>query len=312
MVRYVRQVMAAAMLLLGLSGAHGVRAEDAPRAGNAPRSDDASQTWRPESAKLLATAGVTQIEGAGGGGLVPWALITGYGTRDAVGGNAHYTFVGQRGFTLQTGGVAIGLYDRVEISYARQWFDTRGTGARLGLGSGFTFHQDIVGVKVRLYGDAVYDQDRWMPQVALGIQYKANDRGSVLRAVGARDSDGVDVYVAATKLLLDSSLLLNATVRATRANQFGILGFGGDRHDGYSAQFEGSAAYLLTRNLAVGGEYRTKPNNLRFAAEDNAWDVFGVWFLNKNVSATLAYTRLGRIATEPGRGGAYMSVQVGF
>ena len=51
---------------------------------------DASQ-WAPESGKLLATAGVTQIEGAGGGGLAPWAVITGYGTRDAIGANAHYT-----------------------------------------------------------------------------------------------------------------------------------------------------------------------------------------------------------------------------
>ena len=31
--------------------------------------------------RLLATGGVSQVEGAGGGGLVPWALIAGYGTR---------------------------------------------------------------------------------------------------------------------------------------------------------------------------------------------------------------------------------------
>lgn len=296
--------IAALMLLVSAAGAWAI---DGPESKPDPPPD-----WRPESGKLLATAGVTQIEGAGGGGLVPWALITGYGTRDAVGGNAHYTFAGQRGFHLHTAGVAAGLYDRVELSYARQWFDTRDTGARLGLGAGYTFRQDILGVKVRLYGDAVYDQDRWWPQLAVGLQYKSNDRGGVLRSVGARASDGVDVYLAATKLLLDSSLLMNATVRATRANQFGILGFGGDRTSGYTAQFEGSVAYLLTRNLALGGEYRMKPDNLRFAAEDNAWDVFGVWFLGKNLSATLAYTRLGRIATEPGRGGVYVSLQAGF
>lgn len=32
-------------------------------------------SWAPESGKLLATAGVTELEGAGGGGLVPWVLI---------------------------------------------------------------------------------------------------------------------------------------------------------------------------------------------------------------------------------------------
>ena len=30
--------------------------------------------------RLLATSGVTQLEGSAGGGLVPWALVSGYGT----------------------------------------------------------------------------------------------------------------------------------------------------------------------------------------------------------------------------------------
>ena len=42
--------------------------------------DDEALAARPpdlmDSGKLLATGGVTQLEGAGGGGLVPWALIT--------------------------------------------------------------------------------------------------------------------------------------------------------------------------------------------------------------------------------------------
>ena len=41
--------------------------------------------------RLLATGGVMQIEGAGGGGLTPWALISGYGTDKQVGGSAFYT-----------------------------------------------------------------------------------------------------------------------------------------------------------------------------------------------------------------------------
>ncbi len=268
--------------------------------------------WAPESGKLLATAGVTQLEGTGGGGIVPWALITGYGTRDAIGGNAHYTYVHTPGFDLHSGGVSVGLYDRVELSVARQWFNTRNVGDKLGLGKGYMFDQNILGAKVRLFGDAVYDQDRWLPQVAVGIQYKDNNRGALLSAIGARSSDGVDFYVSGTKLFLAQSLLLNATIRATRANQFGLLGFGGDRHTGYSPQFEGSAAYLVSRNVAFGGEFRTKPNNLRFAREDNAWDVFAAWFINKNLSATLAYAQLGRIAGEGNQGGLYLSLQAGF
>ena len=265
-----------------------------------------------ESGKLLATSGVNQVEGAGGGGLSTWALITGYGTRDAIGANAHYTLVNLPDFTLQSGGVAVGLFDRVELSYARHWFDTGSTGAALGLGDGFTFHQDVFGAKLKLIGDAVYDQDRLLPQIAIGAQYKTNDRGTTIRAVGGKDDEGVDLYVAASKLFLAQSLLVNGAVRLTKANQFGILGFGGDRNDGYTAQFEGSGAFLLTRKIAVGAEFRTKPNNLGFAREDDAWDVFGAYFFNKNAALTLAYVDLGSIATRGGQRGLYLSVQVGF
>ena len=40
--------------------------------------------------KLTATGGVSQVEGAGGGGPHQ-ALITGYGSKDSYGANAHYT-----------------------------------------------------------------------------------------------------------------------------------------------------------------------------------------------------------------------------
>ena len=283
-----------------------------PAVAQEPAAGAAPANWAPESGKLLATAGLSQIEGAGGGGLATWALITGYGTRDAVGANAHYTYLHLPSFDLQSGGLAVGLYDRVELSATGQWFNTGAVGARLGLGRGYVFQQTVLGAKVRLYGDTVYDQDSWLPQLAAGVQYKRNDSPAVLSAIGARSAEGVDFYLAATKLFLAQSILVNATVRATRANQFGLLGFGGDRHGGYSAEFEGSAALLLSRSIAVGGEYRTKPDNLRFAHEDAAWDVFGAWFINKNVAATLAYVSVGRVAQQPTQSGVYLSLQAGF
>jgi hypothetical protein len=264
-----------------------------------------------DSGRLLATGGVSEVEGAGGGGLVPWALITGYGSRDGVGVNAHATYVPVSDFSLLTEGVAVGLYDRLELSYAHQTFDTGDAGARLGLGKGFKFDQDIVGAKVRLFGDAVFEQDSWLPQVAAGLQYKMNDRGAIIHAIGGSHDSGTDYYLAATKLFLAQRLLLNVTVRETEANQYGILGFGGD-NGGYSTQVESSAGFLLTRWLVLGAEYRTKPNNLKFAKEDDAFDLFVAAFLNKNVSLTLAYVDLGDIALQGRQTGAYMSLQVGF
>ncbi len=265
-----------------------------------------------ESGRLLATSGVSQVEGAGGGGLVPWALITGYGTRDAVGGDIHGTYVAVNDFGLGSLGAAAGFYDRLELSYAHEWFNTGSAGGRLGLGDGYEFHLDVAGAKLRLFGDAVYDQDSWLPEIAAGVQAKAADRHAVLKAVGATSPDGIDFYVSATKLLLAESLLVDATVRATKANQFGLLGFGGDRDRGYSAQFEGSAAYLLTRSFAIGAEVRTKPDNLGFAREGTAYDAFAAYFLTKHVSATLAFVSLGPIARQGEQKGVYVSLQTGF
>jgi hypothetical protein len=260
--------------------------------------------------KLLLTGGVTQIEGAGGGGLTPWALIGGYGSRDQIGANAFYTHVDVDDYALNAYGVMVGFYDRVELSYARQEFDTQDIGAALGLGRGFKFEQEIIGAKVRLLGDAVLEQDSWIPQLALGVQHKRNRQGAVVRAVGAQDDSGTDIYLAATKIFLDQSLLLNGTLRYTEANQIGILGFGGDRGSG-SFEVEGSAAYLLTRKLALGAEFRTKPDQLGIADEDLWWDVFLAWAPTRHVSVTLAYVDLGNVVVAD-QSGAYLSVQVGF
>ncbi|MHB8283627.1 MAG: DUF3034 family protein [Caulobacteraceae bacterium] len=265
-----------------------------------------------ESGKLLLTQGVSNIEGASGGGLSTWAVIGGYETRDGVGGNVHATEVRVSDFELRSAGAAVGLYDRVELSYARQQFNTLKAGEALGLGRGYTIDQDVVDVKARLIGNLVYDQDTWLPQIAVGAQYKHNDREDLVKALGAKSADGVDYYAAASKLILSQSLLLNATVRETRANQFGILGFGGDRQAGYRPQFEGSAAYLVNRKLAIGAEYRTKPDNLSFAREGNAYDAFAAYTLNKTLSVTLAYADLGPIATFNHQRGVYLSLQAGF
>ncbi|MGZ6040364.1 MAG: DUF3034 family protein, partial [Phenylobacterium sp.] len=264
------------------------------------------------SGKLLLTEGVSNVEGAGGGGIATWALITGYETRDGIGGNVHATGVQLKDYQFRAFGAAVGFRDRVELSYTREEFDTQGTGEKLGLGHGFTFDQDVIGVKVKLLGDAVYNQDSWVPQVAAGAQYKQADQGAVIRFLGGQHDSGVDWFVAATKVYLDESLVLNGTIRATKANQTGLLGFGGNKSDDYHAEFEGSAALLLTRRFAVGAEYRTKPDNLNGLKEDNWADLFAAYAINKHLSVTAAYVDLGEIATFRNQRGVYLSLQAGF
>lgn len=265
-----------------------------------------------DAGKLLATGGVSTVEGAGGGGIASWSVITGYGSQDGIGVNAHFTYVDLPDYSLWSPGIAIGILDRVELSYAYQSFDTGHVGAALGLGEGFEFHQNIFGAKVKLIGDAIFDQDSWLPQIAAGVQVKNADRGAIIHAVGGKSASGTDFYVAATKLFLAESLLVDATLRETKANQLGLLGFGGDKHDDYSTQFEGSAAYLISRKFAVGAEFRTKPSNLGVAHEGDAYDVFAAYFLNKNLSLTLAYANLGNIVIKKNQQGLYASLQAGL
>jgi hypothetical protein len=272
----------------------------------------------PDVGKLPLTAGFSDVDGVGGGGLVPWALITGYGTSDSYGANAHYTEVPLRDFRLRSYGVALGGLDRFEVSVAKDKFQATGTPL-----DGLAVEQQIYGLKVRLTGDAVYDQDSWAPQTAVGVEYKRNSgisdaAGLVsVRQLGARSESGSDWYLSATKVYLAQSLLLNLTLRYTNANEFGLLGFGGDiRHD-RSVQPEATIAYILSRTVAVGAEYRSRPRNLSVDGEHDAWDAFIAWTVSRHISLVAAYVQLGGIlapATDVSRNqnGAYVSLQVGF
>ena len=262
--------------------------------------------------RLLATGGATQFEGSAGGGLVPWAVLSGYGTDEQNGGTAFLTRVETGDYSLDATGVAYTFRNRVELSYARQRFGLGELQRRLALPTG-RFDADVIGAKVRLGGDLVYTA---MPQISLGVQHKRQLDFAIPSAVGARDDSGTDVYLAASKLFLagafDRHLLVNATLRSTRANQAGLLGFGGDRKAGRSLVLESSVAVLLDPQWAVGVEYRQKPDNLGFAREDDWKDAFVAWFPNKHVAVVAAYADLGSIATLDKQHGAYLSLQASF
>lgn len=262
--------------------------------------------------KLRLTRGISTLEGQGGGGLTPWALITGDETDRGIGGTAHVTAVDLPDYSFLSYGVGIGLFDRFELTYTRQEFDTEDVGAALGLGRGFTFGQDVWGAKVRVLGDAIYDQDTWLPQIAVGANWKQNDQGATISAIGGSDDEGWETYASATKLFLDSSLLLNGTLRWTNANQTGILGYGGSLNDDHELIGEVSAGWMLSRDIVIGGEYRMKPDNLAIAKEDDWIDLYAAWAINKHVTLTGAYVDLGSIVTFENQRGVYLSLQAGF
>ncbi len=271
--------------------------------------------------KLLLTGGVTSIDGAAGGGLTPWAVTGTYATAGEMGATAFITRAKTDNYGLLTYGAAVGIQDRVEVSLSKQDFDTESNLAPLGL-DGLHLKQDIVGVKVRIAGDAVLDSDTLMPQIAVGLEHKKTHAGNLgptlFGPLGAKSS-GTDFYASATKLFLADGVLVNLTLRATKANQNGLLGFGGAQGKGYRLQPEFSVAKLLAKNLALGVEFRAKPDNLNQSVlgagalkEDDWKDVFIAWAPNKHFSLTAAWVDLGRIApgVQPKRQtGSYLSAQ---
>ncbi len=285
-----------------------------------------------ETGKLLLTGGVSSIDGAAGGGLTPWAVIGSNATDGEIGGSAYISNLGTKDFGFNFYGAAVGVKDRFELSIGQQDMDTRATGPALGV-PGLRLKQTIVGAKVKVAGDAILDSDTLMPQIAVGLQYKTlagSGLNATLDALGAKRS-GVDFYVSATKLFLGQSLLLNATLRATKANQNGLLGYGaslGGSENSYSLQPEFSIGYLVSKNVVVGAEYRTmrnklvKAGNTAFATNTGPlrsedWkDIFIAWAPTKNVSLTLAYVDLGVVvpATTASRKqqGVYVSAQLAF
>ena len=264
----------------------------------------------PAGDRLEWTGAVTQVEGSAGGGLVPWALIGGLGTDVQIGASAFATYASTQDFALRTGGASVDVDNRLEVSVARQRFDAGS------VVPGLTLGQDIAGIKVRLLGDAVFAPDEWLPQIALGAQWKRTlDFDEIPHAVGAARGEDVDLYLSATKLyfaaLAGHNVILDATVRRTRANQYGLLGFGGDG-SGYTLNPEASAAVWLTDDVLLGAEYRDKPNNLKAFRENSAQDVFLAWAPVRNLSFTGAWADLGRIAGKAPQRGLYISLWIGF
>ena len=256
--------------------------------------------------RLWATGGVTNIEGSAGGGLVPWALLGSYASDEEWGGTVAISRAEVDDYTLAVVGAGLNWNNRIEVTLARQTLDISSLGQD-------ELNQDIFGVKVRLTGDALYTP--W-GQWSAGVQHKRQQDFTVPDAIGARDDSGTDVYLAGSKVffaaVLGRNLLVNATVRGTRANQGGLLGFGGDLNNSYEVMAEAGAGVFINRHWLLGAEYRQKPDNLSFGREEDWWDIFLAWVPDRRLAVTAAFVNLGDVATLENQQGMYLSLQGSF
>lgn len=324
--------------------------------------------------KVLATGGVSMIDGAGGGGITPWATITGYATRDGINGDVHYTYANLPNYALNSLGVAVGFWDRFELSYTKQILTTGSTFNTVGLvtdttssaGGGAageattaggegdestnpgiepfntTIKMDVYGAKIRVFGEAIYDSDNLIPQVAIGAFYKDNENTDLLKTLKANKAKDWEAYISATKIFFPINTLINITARYTAANQTGLVGFGGPDGDEKEIRPEISLAYLLRKDTVIGMEWAQHGDNLNgqsvqlgsidateagpalqatglgglsgtLTQDESDWyDAFVAYFPNKNLSITAAYAMLGNITITPEQHGFYLSLQASF
>jgi hypothetical protein len=334
--------------------------------------------------KVLATPGVSMTDGAGGGGITPWAVITGYETRDGINANVHYTYVSLPNYSLNSLGAAVGFYDRVELSYAYDILPTGSTFDTIGLASNAvgglldsptlgpvlnslgltkgnqlaggvdpwnsTIKMQVVGAKVRLIGEAIYDSDNLIPQVSVGGFYKWNENKVLLETLQAGKAKDWEAYVSATKIFFPLSTLINVTARYTDANETGLTGFGSVDGSHRKVRIEASLAYLLKKDTAIGVEFQQHGHNLQgknvtlgggvdltsllnnptlgpvlnglgvpaalgntlTQKESNWYDAFVAFFPSKNLSITAAMAYLGDITFTPNQTGFYISMQAAF
>jgi hypothetical protein len=319
-----------------------------------------------QGSRLLATSGVTEVGGSAGGGIVPWAVISGYGTGDEIGGSASGTFVVVPNYSLTSLGASIGIRNRVEFSAAHEVLnvnlgalsslgvlgnqpgglgvvDSGGVAPNINLGNK-TISMDVIGAKVRLFGDILYTP---YPQVSVGFKYKKNNDFEsnfsglgpigIPKFLGAAKDSGTDFYVAATKVFINGVFhrvtLINLTARATKANALGLLGFGTNSANGiagplgtttdnsYHVKLEGSAAVFLRPDVALGGEFRQQPGNMKYPTNSSATtigspgtmkDLFLAYFPNKSLSLTVAYADLGALPFQASSKGVYLSLAATF
>lgn len=254
--------------------------------------------------KLIGTSGVGSVEGSAGGGVIPWAPIGSYATSDEWGVSATSSRAVVKDFSLSSTAVSVGLYDRVEFSMAHLDFQ-----AKIG---GSSIVQNVYGVKYRVLGDLVYDD---FPVLSLGLQYKSLRDPATAKAVGATDTSGTDFYISTARVWIDGiahlTTFVNVNLRYSKANQLGILGYGGD-DEGRKWMLELAAALFINPKLAVGFDYRQKPDNLSVLKEDDWSDLFVAYFPSKSVSLTAAFLDLGEVAGQPDQTGLYFSIKGSF
>ncbi len=266
-----------------------------------PVAASADEAQNKRFGKIKGTGGVSSISGAGGGGLTPWATLSSYAESGQLGGTVFASQARVDDYQLDVVGGSFNVHDKLELSYARQDFLIKAADLQI--------RQDRIALRYKVAGDIIYDG---LPQITVGVEHGELRDEAVALSVGADDTRGTDYTLSVARAWLNGighrTTLLNVNLRYGNSNQFGILGYGGDDED-RQVNMEVAGAMFISRSVAVGFEWRQKPDNLSALTENNASDLFLAYFPNKRLSFTTAWVDLGDIAGAPDQRGVYFSLQ---
>jgi len=253
------------------------------------------------------------IEGVGGVFITPAAYLVNPGPEGAVLGKpalgTELAMIGHKDFEAAT--LTWTIWRRLELGYAlnRLGLDDLPADIRRATGVDIRTHDIFLhhlNARVNIIQENQWEQ-QWLPALTAGVHYKHNDDvsdidrrlGGALRGIGMDGDDGLDFTLTASKTLTwpPRPVIVSAGARASKGAQLGFLGFA----DHYSVTFEGHVVVLVTDKIALGAEYRQKPDELDripglIGPEDDWWDVCAGYIINDHMTIAAGVGNFGTVA----------------
>ena len=202
------------------------------------------------------------------------------------------------------------LGDRLELGYGWNYLDLGDLRGHINSAVGVNIGDNRVkmhnvNARLALLKEGQFDLP-WLPAVTFGTHFKINedidgiddDLFGALSASGIASDYGFDFTLYASKMItsLPRPVLLNVGVRNSDAAHLGFLGF--TRKRKFLA--EGNVVVFLTDRLALGAEYRMKPNEYKrigdlVQPEDDWWTIVFAYVFNSHLTISGGYGHFGRV-----------------
>ena len=269
-------------------------------------------SWKPASC----APPFMNIEGVGGGGIVPGAYLVNPPADGNMMGKpalSQWSIIGGEN-NIYTVGFAFSFAKRFELGYVLEYNDFRRLKRQLKRDSngGLDVEKSDIYMSNFHFKALLFEEKKYFPAFAATAELKLNhtiDRmnqniGNALDTVGYDDDTGIDFDISISKTIPDLFFwpcIINANLRFTKGHYLGFLGFSSE----YTANGEFSACFMPCPKFAFGAEIREQndefdplPMHGYSMVEEAFWDFFVTFFPNKQFSIALAFCSYGNVVNK--------------